>query len=582
MFAFLKLICGLAFFLFGMKVMSGSLEKMAGGKLEKSLRKATKNPFISMGLGAIITIAMQSSSATTVMLVGLVNSGIMAFSDTLYVIFGANIGTTLTSWIISLSGINSDNVFIQMLKPVNFSPIIAFIGILFIMLSDSDRKKSIGNVFVGFTVLMYGMEFMSNAVSPLADSAWFKESIVGLNNPIIGVLIGTVFTGIIQSSAAALAVLQALSMSGLITYGMTVPLVMGINIGTCATALISCIGTSCSARRVATVHVSIKIIGTVICLSVFAALNAIFNFAFVNTAVNQTGIAFVHTAFNIAITIILMPFKNQLVALTKLIVRRKGEQRATENAPAVIDQRVLRAPSVAVIECENSSVKMCKIAENNLILALDLFGDYNKENAELIVENEELLDAYEDALGSSLVKISSEAISDKDSRKVSKMLHAIGDFERLGDHALNLLKAVNEIREKKIRFSPEAETEMAVLISAIRKIVQLTVDAYCSNSLDTAARVEPLEQVIDKLAASIRDNHIGRLQKGNCTIETGFVLSDMLTNFERISDHCSNIAVAVIEVEHDSFDTHKYLNGVKYGNNEFNMIYDEYEKEYAL
>lgn len=581
-FSVITLMGGLTFFLFGMNVMSGSLEKMAGGRLEEMLRKMTASPWISMVLGAVITIAVQSSSATTVMLVGLVNSGIMQFSQTINIIFGANIGTTLTAWITSLSGIQSDVFWIQMLKPKNFSPLLAFAGILMIMLSRKETRKSIGTVFVGFAVLMYGMEMMAGAVSPLADMPEFEMLLVKFQNPIVGVLVGTLFTGVIQSSAASIGILQALSLTGGITYGMAIPIVMGQNIGTCATSLISCIGTNVKAKRVAILHVSIKIIGTILCLSGFELLYAIFRWEFVSQSIAPWQIALVHTIFNLATTALLMPVSQKLVKLTERLVRDKQRAPAEPEDAMLLDDRLLRSPSVAVAESFNVSTHMALQAQDILMLAMHLVESYDPEGAQRVMDMEDQLDNYEDKLGTYLVKLSAQALSSQDSQIGSKILHAIGDFERLGDHAINIIKVAREIHEKKIVFSPAAQQELTTIVEALDEILDITVRAYLNSDVELAGRVEPLEQVIDRLTSVCKDNHIRRLQKGACTIEGGFVLSDLLNNYERISDHCSNVAVAIIEVEHNSFDTHKYLNGVKYGNSTFNEIYDAYSEKYVL
>ena len=579
-FNLLSLIGGLTFFLYGMNVMSSSLEKMAGGRLEEMLRRMTANPLLSMVLGAVITIAMQSSSATTVMLVGLVNSGIMQFSQTIHIIFGANVGTTLTAWITSLSGIQSDLFWVQMLKPKNFSPLLAFAGILMLMLSKKDRKKTVGTVLVGFAVLMYGMEMMSGAVSPLADMPEFESLLVQFSNPLLGVLIGAVFTGIIQSSAASMGILQALSMTGSITYGMALPIIMGLNIGTCATSLISCIGTNVKARRVAILHVSIKIIGTAVWLSVFCLIQRLMNWSFAAEAASPFSIALAHSVFNILTTILLIPFTKHL---ERLICRILPASKNTggQDEP-FLDERLLKSPSVAVAESNTCSKKMGFMARDKVLLAMGLFDRFSEKTAEQINETEERLDAYEDKLGTYLVRLSAEALSQHDSHVVSKMLHAIGDFERLGDHALNLLYSVREMHDKGIVFSASAQQELSVLTAAIREILRLTCEAYDTGDTAVAARVEPLEQVIDGLISRIRGNHIDRLCSGACSIESGFILSDMLTNYERISDHCSNVAVAIIEVEQNSFDTHKYLNGVKFGNHEFNVYYEDYSHQFSL
>ena len=580
-FNLLSLIGGLTFFLYGMNVMSSSLEKMAGGRLEEMLRRMTANPLLSMVLGAVITIAMQSSSATTVMLVGLVNSGIMQFSQTIHIIFGANVGTTLTAWITSLSGIQSDLFWVQMLKPKNFSPLLAFAGILMLMLSKKDRKKTVGTVLVGFAVLMYGMEMMSGAVSPLADMPEFESLLVQFSNPLLGVLIGAVFTGIIQSSAASMGILQALSMTGSITYGMALPIIMGLNIGTCATSLISCIGTNVKARRVAILHVSIKIIGTLILLPLFLLGNSLFHWSFVTQAAKPWDIALLHTIFNLLTCALLMPVAGRLVQLTERLVKDHSHPADTASQPQ-LDELLLRSPSVAVGESFHVSKDMCRQAHEILQLAIGLFDRFDETAEQRILQMEDSLDNFEDKLGTYLVKLSSQALSSEDSQVVSKILHAIGDFERLGDHACNLVKVAREIHEKQISFSPNATREIKVLTDAIQEILNITACAYDGDSVELAAKVEPLEQVIDRLTVQIKNNHVKRLQHGACTIEGGFILADLLNNYERISDHCSNIAVAIIEVEHNSFDTHKYLNGVKYGNSVFNEIYDSFDKKYAL
>ena len=581
-FSFITLIGGLAFFLFGMNVMSGSLEKMAGGKLEHLLKKMTANPVVSILLGTGVTMVIQSSSAVTVMLVGLVNSGIMEFSQTLSVIFGANIGTTITSWILSLSGIQSDSFLVSMLKPQNFTPILALIGVLMNMSSASDRKKSIGTVFVGFAVLIYGMEMMSSAVSPLADSPQFAELLTKFNQPLVGVAVGAIVTGVIQSSSASVGILQALSLTGSFTCGMTIPIIMGQNIGTCVTALISCIGTNIQAKRVAVVHVLINVLGTVVWLPVLCLINMTVGLPFWDMTAPPVNIAIAHSVFNIATTILLMPFYKYLLRLTeRLAGGKKRELDVTEDVP-FLDERLLQSPSVAIRECNNASSKMLGLSRENLYLAGDLFEQYSEKKAALVLQTEDEIDAFEDRLSTYLVKLSAQALSQEDSQVISKMLHAIGDFERLGDHAVNLAKVAKEIHDKGISFTQEANRELGILSRAIDEILSITVTAYQKNDVELAARVEPLEQVIDQLTAKMKSNHIERLQRGICTIEMGFIFSDLLSNYERISDHCSNIAVAVIEVVHNSFDAHKYLNGVKYGNSEFNQIYDSYQVKYSL
>ena len=581
-FSILKLVLGLSFFLFGMNVMSANLEKLAGGRLENSLKKMTSNPLLSMVVGAGITIAMQSSSATTVMLVGLVNSGIMHFSQTLYVIFGANIGTTLTAWILSLSGISSDNLAIQMLKPENFSPVLAIAGVVLLMMGKTDKKKSIGTIFAGFAVLMYGMEFMKESVSPLAEMPAFTDMLVKFSNPVLGVVIGIVVTAVIQSSAASIGILQALSLTGSISCGIAIPIIMGQNIGTCATSLLSCIGTNANAKRVAAVHASIKVIGMLICLPLYILADRALGMRISSITANPANIALIHTVFNVVITIILMPCSKLLVKLVNRLVREKAVESDEKKPIFTLDDLLLRSPSVAVSECDSYTSTMAIIAQDAILDSFRLLDGYDKNLVNNILEKEDDLDSLEDSLGSYLVKLSTQAVSDVDSRRVSKMLHAIGDFERLGDHAVNLLKVAQEMYDKKISFSDEAKRELAVLRDATVDILNLTVKSYLDNDIALASKVEPLEQVIDRLTSQIRSNHISRLQSGDCTIEMGFILSDTLTNFERISDHCSNIAVAVTELYKGSFDTHRYLNSIKSGSDEFAKIFDEYDAQYSL
>lgn len=576
----LELVLGLAFFLFGMHVMSSNLEKMAGGKLEHMLKKMTSNPFVSLMLGAAITIAVQSSSATTVMLVGLVNSGIMQFSQTLYVIFGANIGTTLTSWILSLSSLSSDNFFVMMLKPKNFSPIVALIGVILLMAAKTDKKKSIGTIMVGFAVLMYGMEFMSGSVRGLADVPEFGELMLKFQNPLLGVLVGTLFTALIQSSAASVGVLQALALTGAVNYNIAIPIIMGQNIGTCVTAMISGVGANANAKRVATIHLSLNVIGTVVLLSLYSAARAIFTFTLGDTAIDAFGIAVVHTIFNIAITILLMPFGKWILKLATVMVR--DDKKPVKQAVVQLDERLFRSPSIAINECDSYTVKMCELAVETLNLSIDMLSNYDEKLAQKVLDNEDMLDKYEDGLGTYLVKLSGQSLSSEDSQRISKMLHTIGDFERLGDHAVNLLKTAQEMHEKQTQFSEQGGREITVLTEAIREILTITNSAYAANDVAISGRVEPLEQVIDDLTAAVKNNHILRLQEGSCTIETGFILSDILNNYERISDHCSNIAVAIIELVHNTFDTHQYLNRVKTTSEEFSEVYDQFSHRFAL
>ena len=579
-FSFLTLGGGVAFFLYGMHVMSAGLEKLSGGKLEQLLQQMTSNVWKSLFLGMGLTIAIQSSSALTVMLVGLVNSGIMQLYQTIGIIMGSNIGTTLTAWLLSLVGIESSNVFVRLLKPESFSPILAVIGILLIMTAKQSKKRDTGNVLVGFSVLMFGMQLMSDAVSPLAQTPEFSKVLVFFENPILGVLVGAIFTGIIQSSAASVGILQALSLTGSVTFGMAFPIIMGQNIGTCVTALLSSIGVNRNAKRVAVVHVSFNVIGTVICLLLYYVLNAVFRFEFVFAPISPVGIALCHSVFNVFTTFLLLPFRRLLEQLSYLIVPKQTEG---DLACTFLDERLLESPSLAVAECSNVAVRMAELAKETLLESLDILKHYDEATAERITNNESLLDSYEDHMGSFLVRIASHDLTEQDSRQVSKLLHVIGDFERIGDHAVNILSAARELHVKHIRFSSAALGEVDLLVRALTEILSTTIRAYETADVALAATVEPLEQVIDGLTNQIKIRHVERLQQGSCTIELGFILSDLLNNFERVSDHCSNIAVCVIEVAEGCFDTHAYLSGVKQpGNEEFLQAFRTFSTKYQL
>ena len=562
-FSVFTLCGGLAFFLYGMTVMSKSLEKMAGGKLERMLKRMTSSPFKSLLLGAGITIAIQSSSAMTVMLVGLVNSGVMELRQTIGIIMGSNIGTTLTAWILSLTGIESENVFVNLLKPENFSPLIALAGILLIMGSKRQRRRDVGRIMMGFAILMYGMELMSGAVSPLAEMPQFAGLLTAFENPLLGVLVGAVFTGIIQSSAASVAILQALAMTGSITYGMAIPIIMGQNIGTCVTALISSIGVNRNAKRVAVVHISFNVIGTAVCLILFYGGDMILHFTFLNQAVGAVGIAFCHTAFNVFTTILLLPFSRQLEKLARRLIRTENPAKEF----AFLDPLLIRTPSVAISECVSMACRMGETARDNVLLAMEQLSGFSEEREAQILENEDKLDTYEDRLGSYLVEVSQHGVSMADIRTVSRLLHAIGDFERIGDHAINIQDSARELQEKELRFSPTAEKELQVLGTALEDILFQAVSSFNQDDPAAAKAVEPLEETIDQLTEEIRMRHIQRLQTGECTIQLGFVLNDLLTNLERVSDHCSNIAVCVIEERDSSVDHHAYLHRLKVDDN---------------
>ena len=578
------LLGGLAFFLYGMKVMSDGLSKLAGGSLERALKKTTSNVFLAMGLGAGITIAIQSSSAMTVMLVGLVNSGIMTLRQTIGVIMGSNIGTTLTPWIFSLAGIEGGGP-LDLLKPANFAPLVAFIGILMTMMAKTDKKKDIGKILIGFAVLMFGMTLMGDSMKGLEESDIF-ERIIGVfakpvTGPILGVVFGAVFTGIIQSSAASVSMLQGLALTGQISYAVAIPIIMGQNIGTCVTALISSIGVSKNAKKVSVVHISFNLIGTAVCLILFFGANAIFGLPFMDLPIDAFGIALCHTIFNITTTAMLCPFCGMLEKIANKFIPTEEEK--PEAKPGFLDERLLRTPSVAVSEASSMTNNMAKVAGQSIVNALDLLDNYTESAAEVVVGQEDELDTYEDKLGTFLAQLSSRSLSERDSREISKLLHTIGDFERLGDHSVQVAKCAQEIYEKNITFSEMAVEEIENMVAAIREIVDLTARSFVEHDVALAQRVEPLEQVVDALAARSKKNHIDRVQNGKCTIQLGFVLSDLLANFKRISDHCSNIAVAVIESEVGNFDSHQYLHDVKEsGSHNFAQYHKEYCEKYGV
>lgn len=577
-FSFFTLFGGLAFFMFGMSQMSNSLEKVAGGKMEYILNKMTSNRFKGLALGAVITVAIQSSSAVTVMLVGLVNSGIMDISNTVGVIMGSNVGTTVTAWIMSLIGVSSDNVFVRLLKPESFAPLLAFIGIVMIMVCKTSKRRDIGTIFIGFAILMYGMTMMSGSVSPLAKSPKFMDILTAFNNPVLGILTGLVVTAVIQSSAASVGMLQALSLTGGITYGMAFPIIMGQNIGTCATAVISSIGVSRSAKRVAVIHISFNIIGTVIFMAIFYGLHFIFDFAFASKVINPVGIALCHSIFNIATTLLLLPFTQIIVKIAMNLVKTKEEEPI-----AFLDERLLKTPTVAIAEATKHINDMADMARESMKLAMEILTAYDEEKAEKVKSIEQDVDIYEDHLGSYLVKLSGSELSDRDIKTIGKMLHTIGNFERISDHARNLAGVGQEISEKKVDFSSVGRAELRTITKALDEILDMTIESFHRDDLELAVTVEPLEQVIDGLVERIKRHHIVRLQKGECTIQNGFVLSDILNNYERVSDHCSNIAIAVIEKEKSSFDPHDYLNQIRsIDDTRFQEKYKEYKGKYVL
>lgn len=580
LFSVLNFIGGLALFLYGMHVMGDGLESMSDGRLEKTLEKMSNNTFKGLLLGAAVTAVIQSSSATTVMVVGFVNSGIMKLRNAIGIIMGANIGTTITGWLLSLTGVEGDSVIMQLIQPKNFSPIVALIGVILIMFFKDAKKKNIGNILIGFAVLMFGMTQMSSAMSPLADNPDFANFLIIFQNPIFGILAGALLTAVIQSSSASVGILQALSSTGIISFGTAIPIVMGQNIGTCVTALISCIGAKKNAKRAAFVHLYFNVIGTLVVSILFYALNAIFDFSFINQVAGPADIAVIHTCFNVLVTVLLFPFSRLLEKLACLTIRDKEED---EDTP-FIDQRFLSTPGLATEQCRKMAIKMAELSKKTLFDSLTLLEDgYNEKLAQKIKDKEDSIDNYEDVLGSYLVKLSSQNLSVSDSKEVSKLLHCIGDFERIGDHAVNIHDVAREMYQKKISFSPQAKAEITVMTNALREILDIAISAFVNNDYSLADKVEPLEQVIDGLRDKLKKRHVARLQDGECTIELGFVFTDLLTNYERVSDHCSNIAVCMIQVNKESFETHEYLHEIRgYEFGQYRSEYENFKKKYAL
>ena len=577
----LALFGGLAMFLYGMNVMGDSLAKTAGGKLERILEKLTSTPIKGVLLGAVVTAVIQSSSATTVMVVGFVNSGIMKLSQAIGIIMGANIGTTITSWILSLSGIEGDNFWIQMLKPDSFSPILAVIGIILISFTKSERKHDIGNIFLGFTILMFGMGMMSDSVSGLKNVPEFTSIFTMFTNPILGMLVGAVLTAIIQSSSASVGILQALCATGSVSFGAAVPIIMGQNIGTCITALLSAIGAKKNAKRAACVHLYFNVIGTTVFMILFYLLNGFLHFSFMDMAANEAGIAIVHTCFNVTATLFLLPLSRVLEKLAMMTVRDTDEETGKTANVRILDHRFLEKPAFAVTQSVAAAKKMADYSKEALFLAISLFDDYDEDKAKNIVALEEKVDLYDDEIGSYLVKLGSHALSVEDNQTVSGILHCIGDFERISDHALNIMEIAKHMHENNLSFSEHAKEELRNYASAVKEIMILSTDAYKTEDMSIALRVEPLEEVIDYLHAEVKRHHVRRLQQGKCTIELGLDLEDLITNYERVADHCSNIAVGLIQIKHDEFETHEYVISLKKNKESgFDTMFKEYKEKY--
>ncbi len=577
-FSLFTLCGGLAFFLYGITIMSSGLEKIAGGRLERILKKMTSNPLKSLVFGAGVTAAIQSSSAVTVMLVGLVNSGIMKLSQAIGVIMGSNIGTTITAWILSLSGIESSNFFVRLLKPESFSPIMALVGIIFIMASKSNRRKSVGAVLVGFAILMFGMEVMTDAMSPLADMPQFTHILTAFTNPILGVVVGTVVTAVIQSSAASIGILQALSMVGGMTYAMAIPIIMGQNIGTCVSAMLSSIGVNTNAKRVAAVHVLFNVIGVIVCLSVFEFGYILFRFKFATNNISPFGIAIVHSIFNIVTTILLFPFTKLLEKMAMRLVPDKKQ--SSKNV--LLDERLLLAPTFAIAECYRQTIKMAELVEYNFINSTKMLKSFHAKKADQIRGNEIKIDTYEDKLDAFLLKLSNKELTEEDSNRISQLLLVIGDYERIGDHAAYILKIAETMKNDDKRLSADAVEELKVIVKAVSEIFAMTLEAFRTDNITLAQEVEPLEAVIKKIIRKVKNRHIQRLKDGNCTAELSFMFSDLLNDFRRVAAHCGNIATSVMQLQDTSLDKHEYNHRNKGEDIQFVSRYEDYKSRYSV
>ncbi len=583
-FGILALIGGLALFLYGMHVMGAGLEKMSGGRLERILENLTSNPVKAVLLGAGVTAVIQSSSATTVMVVGFVNSGIMKLSQAVGIIMGANVGTTITSWLLSLTGIEGGNFFIRMLKPSSFSPILALIGIIFLMSGKTDKKKDVGEILLGFAVLMYGMEAMSGAVKPLADVPGFTNILTMFRNPLLGVLAGAVLTAVIQSSSASVGILQALSATGAFTYGSVIPIIMGQNIGTCVTAMISAVGANKGARRTAFVHLYFNLIGTAIFMTVFYAGNAIFAFSFTDRIVGAASIALIHSIFNIVTTVVLLPFTKGLEKLAYLTIpKTEDEKNVRGDVFVILDERFLSAPAFAIEQCRSLVGQMAVMARDSFLEAMTVLTDFSEEIIADVIDKEEMVDAYNDKVGAYLTKLSSENLSYRDSMQVTSLLHCLTDFERISDHAINVVENAQQMHKKKADFSKKGREEMIAYGCAVADILERTTAAFVKNDPVLARTVEPLEEVIDEMNKTVKKHHMKRLRKGKCTIELGLALSDLAMNYERVADHCSNIAVYMMQLKDNQLEEHSFTDQMDAAESaEFTRLVEEFGRKYTL
>ena len=573
----LTLIGGLSLFLFGMNIMGDALERRAGNSLKNILSKLTKNKLIAFFTGIAVTAIIQSSSATTVMIVGFVNSGLMTLRQSIGVIMGANIGTTVTSWILSLGGISGDNIFVKLLKPTSFTPILALIGVIMLTFLKGGKKKDTGLILLGFATLMFGMDTMSGAVEVLSNVPAFRNLFLLFKNPILGVLAGIFVTAIIQSSSASVGILQALTVTGQVSYAAAIPIIMGQNIGTCVTALLSSVGTNRNAKRTAVVHLSFNIVGTIFWLAIFSLISYFFKPAIFNESASFLGIAVAHSIFNILCTVLLLPFSALLEKIAILLIPDNKQN----EAKVELDERFLATPTVALERCNSLVCNMANDTCNAFKMSKNILFNYNSKDAEMIKEVEGETDHYEDIIGSYLIKLSLNRVSDNDNIEISKMLKAIGDFERIADHTVNVLESSEELIDKKIEFSQKAIQEIQIMCNATEEILELSRNAYINNNLSVAQKIEPLEQVIDEMREHLRNQHILRLKDRSCTVEAGFIWVDLLTNLERIADHCSNIAACVIDSSENNMNLHLSVNQMK-NNEEFKILYDEYRTKYKL
>lgn len=585
-FSVLTMVGGLALFLYGMDVLGDGLKKVSGGKLEIILEKLTSNKLMAILLGAGVTAVIQSSSATTVMVIGFVNSGIMKLSQAVGVILGANVGTTVTAWLLSLTGLEGSSLVLQLLKPSSFSPILAIVAVIILSMSKKGKHKDVATIMIGFAVLMIGMDTMSNAVKPLAEIPEFTNILLMFSNPVLGMLIGLVLTAIMQSSSASIGILQAMCVSGAVSYSTAIPIIMGQNIGDCVAALLSSASAGRMAKRAAFINLYYKIIKAVAFMLIFYTLNAILHFDFLGRPASALGVAVIHTTFNVASVILIYPFTQILEKLAYLTIPKSDEetraQEASKREIQILDSRFLSRPGLALEHCKNAAIDMANYSRESLFLSMKLLEEFNEKAAAQVIELEELVDHYEDELGSYLVKLSSKHLTEKDSQEISVLLHSIGDFERISDHAINIMESAAEMHEKKLYFSRKADEELKIFTEAIRDIVNTTIQVFEKEDLKLAAMVEPMEEAVDNLNSEIKKRHVKRLRKGKCTIEMGFVLSDITTNYERVSDHCSNIALCLLQLNEENFGTHGFQDSMSVKDNaaftaEVNRLREHYQ-----